>query len=405
MFPVERTYGEWAHSVFRGRRDRDGRPLRRRQDRRGASCQDCHMPDASGHRLHARPAVRPSVRTFRCTASRARTPGSCAPIRALYPDTETGLNAQSVDNGHRRPTWRCSRPPRISRPSNAERRAPRPHHEHGRPQAADRLRRGPAHVVERALLRRLPARPGTRRLRPSDGPSSRSPDTTVYEIEHGVDATMSAATGVPVGKSFHFLLNNTTEKDNRIPARGFPRRRSTRRSAPTSSARTTPTGQYWSDVPFDVPANATRAEVRLYHQTTSKEYITFLRDENVTDNTGRDAYRLWEAFGKSEPVEMAAVHPRPGDARSCFAPRLLDLGKARAERRLARELAATGNGSVSRQRPRPGRDVCRPRRRTRSRSCSRRTGQTSVDHFGGVAQRGRRRRAASAMGTTTNAAR
>jgi len=42
----------------------------------------------------------------------------------------------------------------------------------------------------------------------------------------------------------------------------------------------------------------------LYYQTLSKEYVTFLRDANVTNNSGQELYNLWEMFGKSEPELM-----------------------------------------------------------------------------------------------------
>ena len=42
-----------------------------------------------------------------------------------------------------------------------------------------------------------------------------------------------------------------------------------------------------------IPAGAVRAEVRLNYQSTSKEFIEFLRDENITDSSGQDMYDLW----------------------------------------------------------------------------------------------------------------
>ena len=42
----------------------------------------------------------------------------------------------------------------------------------------------------------------------------------------------------------------------------------------------------------------------LFHQTTTREYIEFLRDENTTNDAGQVAYDLWAGLGKSEPVPM-----------------------------------------------------------------------------------------------------
>src|SRR5262249_24167106 len=66
-------------------------------------------------------------------------------------------------------------------------------------------------------------------------------------------------------------------------------------------------GQYWDDTVFAIPFNACRVDATLYYQTTSKEYIEFLRDENTTNSAGNDAYALWEQFGKSARVAMDAL--------------------------------------------------------------------------------------------------
>ena len=173
--------------------------------------------------------------------------------------------------------------------------------------------------------------------------------TTIFEIEHGLDAQMSAATGLPVGKSLHFLLNNVTEKDNRIPARGF-------RGAVYEAIGAKVVGanyedeQYWAEDRYTIPANAVRAEVRLFHQTTSKEYIEFLRNENVTDNKGVEVYQLWDMFGRSRPVEMGLVDLDLG-TMGTLAPRPLALGKlrqngGRAEITFAGSSSATGGGAT-----------------------------------------------------------
>jgi len=128
-------------------------------------------------------------------------------------------------------------------------------------------------------------------------------DTTVYEMELGLDAAVSAATGVPVGPSFHFVLNNVVYKDNRIPPRGFT-------NAGFESVQAQPVGhayadgQYWDDSTYAIPCDAATAEVTVYHQTTTREYVEFLRDNNTTNNTGQIAYDEWVAAGKSAPVEM-----------------------------------------------------------------------------------------------------
>jgi hypothetical protein len=78
-------------------------------------------------------------------------------------------------------------------------------------------------------------------------------DTKVYEAKLGVDAAVSAATGVPVGPSFHFAISNLWYGDNRIPPRGFT-------NAGFASVQSAPVGytyadgQYWDDTFFAMPA-------------------------------------------------------------------------------------------------------------------------------------------------------
>ena len=128
-------------------------------------------------------------------------------------------------------------------------------------------------------------------------------DTKVYEMKLGLDETMAALTGLPASESFHFVLNNMIVKDNRIPPIGFT-------NAAFEAVQAAPVGQvyadgqYWDDTAFAIPEGAVSATVMLYFQTTSKEYIEFLRDENVTDGRGQEAYDLWVMHGKSAPAVM-----------------------------------------------------------------------------------------------------
>jgi hypothetical protein len=130
--------------------------------------------------------------------------------------------------------------------------------------------------------------------------------TKVYEAKHGIDAAVAAATGLPAGENFHLALANTKFKDNRIPPRGFT-------NAAFEADGCQPVnyeyadGQYWDDTAFAIPAGAVEAVAVLYYQTTTREYIEFLRDENRTNDAGNVAYGLWEMFGKSAPVDMDVV--------------------------------------------------------------------------------------------------
>jgi hypothetical protein len=58
--------------------------------------------------------------------------------------------------------------------------------------------------------------------------------------------------------------------------------------------------------------------VNLYYQSTSKEFIEFLRDENTTNSKGQEMYDLWNDNGKCPPTLMETasydVLPAAGDA-------------------------------------------------------------------------------------------
>jgi hypothetical protein len=131
-------------------------------------------------------------------------------------------------------------------------------------------------------------------------------DTKVYEAKLGLDEYMAGVTGKPVGPSFNLLLVNKVFKDNRIPPRGFT-------NAGFESVQAKPVaysyadGQFWDDTRYCVPPGAVRAEMRLFYQTSSKEYIEFLRDENRTDGRGTLLHDAWAAVGRSAPVEMDRV--------------------------------------------------------------------------------------------------
>lgn len=300
MFPVERTYSEWKNSLYATTGvDAGGVFGGDRESPVVSRCQDCHMPSATGflsgfdnepffertdvpsHDFNGGNTWVPEVisNLFPLDAWPLYTEDSRARARYMLEHASTlelaqtacGLRVRIVnETGHKLPT--------------------------GYPEGRrmwievtfydDAL----AAVYEHGAY---------------DDPSGEltSSDTKVYEVELGVDAAVAGATGVPEGPSFHFALNNVVYKDNRIPPRGFTNAAfEAIQAAPVGAAYAD--GQYWDDTTFAVPLGATRGVVRLYYQTASKEYITFLRDENVTDDFGEVLYEQWELTGKSPPVLM-----------------------------------------------------------------------------------------------------
>ncbi|MBL0225366.1 MAG: hypothetical protein IPQ16_07250 [Geobacteraceae bacterium] len=111
-------------------------------------------------------------------------------------------------------------------------------------------------------------------------------DPLVYEAKLGSTITGERET-------FHFALATHRYKDNRIPPKGFNiAGAAARLSEPVWQGQSSPayfTGEEYAggydEVSLQVPPGATSVAVNLYYQTTSREYIEFLRDEiNGTGN-------------------------------------------------------------------------------------------------------------------------
>jgi hypothetical protein len=129
------------------------------------------------------------------------------------------------------------------------------------------------------------------------------PDVKVYETKQGITPALAAALGRPelAGESFHFVLNNTVVKDNRIPPRGYTRAAFDQPGLRPVGA-TYADGQYWDDTVYVLPGTAERVVVTLYYQTSSKEYVDFLRSNGGVD--GAALGELWKT-SKSPPEAMA----------------------------------------------------------------------------------------------------
>ncbi len=114
-------------------------------------------------------------------------------------------------------------------------------------------------------------------------------DAKIYHIEPGTSTRLGAALGIADGPSFHFVLNDTVFFDNRIPPRGFTNAAFTTVQSPPVDYEYDD-GQYWDDTGYELPTDAVEVEANLYYQSTSKEYIEFLRDANTTNTYGQELY-------------------------------------------------------------------------------------------------------------------
>lgn len=133
---------------------------------------------------------------------------------------------------------------------------------------------------------------------------TRDAEAKIYEVHPGLDTNISGLLGLDADASLHFVLNNKIYEDNRIPPRGFTNSAfAAFGGAPVGHHYDD--GQYWDDTLYTLPIGATRAEVRLYYQSTSKEFVEFLRDENRTTSHGQFMYDLWATNGMCPPTLIA----------------------------------------------------------------------------------------------------
>ncbi len=300
QFPIERTYSEWLMSSFaQGPIEMGGRFGG--NDTAVSSCQDCHMPTASG--VACDPSYSP---IFRDDLPRHYFNGAntwvLRAVRSLYPDWETFLTESNVNKAIERTEAMLDAASdlEVELVDNRIRVRITNQSGHKLPTGYSEGRRMWINVAFNDANGNVFAERG--RYDPATGEFDPT-GTKVYEALAGLDAAAAAATGKPEGESFHFVLNNVWLKDNRIPPRGFTNAAFESVQAGVRDY-TYADGQYWDDTWFDLPAAATGAEVTVLFQTTTKEYIEFLRDENTTNTAGQIAYDQWVLHGRSFPAIM-----------------------------------------------------------------------------------------------------
>jgi hypothetical protein len=126
-------------------------------------------------------------------------------------------------------------------------------------------------------------------------------------------ATSSAGTKF---HTFHFVLNNAVVEDDRIPPYGFSFDQAKARNAlpvPDTQFGTPGPGgtfHYWDDRAFPIPQGAASAQVRLYYQQTSWEYIQFLWKQNdgvspFLKDEGKNLLDAWLNTSECAPLQVA----------------------------------------------------------------------------------------------------
>ena len=119
-------------------------------------------------------------------------------------------------------------------------------------------------------------------------------------------------------ETFHFVINNTVIKDNRIPPYGMDYESARVRNAlpvPADQYGGAPGGtyEYYDEVILTPPDGAVSATIELLYQPTSWEYIQFLNLANTLPagdflaDEGKNMLEAWRNTGMAEPHVMAST--------------------------------------------------------------------------------------------------
>ena len=307
-FAIERTFSEWQNSAFA---DRD------------ETCQDCHMPRIEGSAFVADEGIeRPMPRRHDLAG------GSTWQLRAIaaaLPDSGGELAPHFEANALRAEAM-------LQRAAELEIR-----------DAALAGDRATATVrVTNLTGHKLPTGyPEGRRMwlevAVVDAGGAVVSGSGLYDADEArlIDDPQIRTYEVKLGEggapSFHFILNDSVISDTRIPPEGF-RAPADRDIAPVGRDYGDGAGGYqnFDEASYDLlacGAGELTLRVRLLYQSTTREYIEFLRDEAPDSldpdigNWGAIAYEAWQTHGGDTPVVMAETTSALGAAAAaCPAP-------------------------------------------------------------------------------------
>ncbi|MBK8229143.1 MAG: T9SS type A sorting domain-containing protein [Candidatus Eisenbacteria bacterium] len=309
LLPIERTYSEWKASEFNTPQGVYAPEFAgNKPDGYVSSCQDCHMRDVTGAGCNDLDAItRLDLPLHDLTGGNYWMPGI---IAQLFPGE---VDAAALAAGASRAVSMLQKAAVLDVVMVAEGDSARAEVTvtnrtgHKLPSGYPEGRRMWLHLAAKSDQGTTVHESG--RYIAATGELLHDEEITVYEAKLGLSPSLGQVLGLSPGPSFHFVLNDTLFKDNRIPPRGFSNAGFDQFGGrPVDPERPVPRyadGQNWDLAIYRLPPTAVKAVATLYYQTTSKEYVEFLRDENQTDSRGSDLYDLWAANGKAAPVAMA----------------------------------------------------------------------------------------------------
>jgi hypothetical protein len=326
-YPIERTYKEWQQSSF----SQVGVGQQ--------TCQKCHMPDATQKEAYAC-VFQDNNRSGNMGVH--QFVGGNTWIPALLRDTYPTLGRTAAYNATI--AWATdllqnqSAQVAVTGPTDVEPGDTMPVSVRVTNLAGHKLPTG--YVEGRRMWLQVEARDAVGRVfftsgayNAATGVLTEDPQIKIYQTERGVWNRNGQSTCDIVDGGgrhvFNFVLNDCIKLDNRIPPLGF---------SGASDLETQPVGYTYpetspgsgvlvnyDDTTYQIPVPGglvapVTVEARLLYQTSSKEYIEFLRDEavnggfpddciprsfgNINMSRGEYLYQLWTQTGRSAPTVM-----------------------------------------------------------------------------------------------------
>jgi hypothetical protein len=303
--PVERTYSEWLHSAYAKPEGIYAPQFSgNRPDGRVSTCQHCHMRSTSGYA--ADPAGNPGI-PLRADLGNHDLTGGSIWMTGLLTNLFPGQVSQAaIEAGIARSVWLLTNAATLAVADAGAQLKVTVTNETGHklPTGYPEGRRVWLNVKFYDEANQLLGESGA--YNHSTGELTPDPAAKIYEVHPGLETNLADFLTLPPGPSLHFVLNNHSYEDNRIPPRGFS-------NVTYAAFGGTPVGhhyddgQYWDDTLYARPTGTTKAVARLYYQSTSKEFVEFLRDENHTTSKGQEMYDVWATNGMCPPTLMAEL--------------------------------------------------------------------------------------------------
>lgn len=294
---VERTYSEWLNSAFNSPTGVYAPQFGGNLDY-VASCQDCHMRDVTGQGCYDPSApVRDDLPLHDMS-------GGSAWMLSILSQVDPTLDLAALKNGETRArrmlrlaaemeVWRVGGDLVVKVTNNTGHKLPT-----GYPE-------GRRVWLNVKFFDRTGALIGESGAYDFDTAELfDDPELKVYEIIPVIGDNIAGVVGLPAGTEFHFVLNNEVAKDNRIPPLGFTNTAfEAFGGAPVGA--TYADGQNWDETRYLIPSGTQIAEVTLYYQSTSREFVEFLRDNGQPGGAGQVFYDLWDQNDRCPPEVMA----------------------------------------------------------------------------------------------------